>query len=119
MLLSDRLKDHLAKKVYNNVKQVHILNAIKKWEELTLEERRQAAQSYQVILSGLGSNEVGQAWYERSGQLPKVLWEQLNKDIDTSTSWQFSALHLISALVALAEVGLIILEEREEEKKQD
>jgi len=106
MTMSDDLKKKLAEQVYSHLHDMLQLTApMKEWSELSHIEQNMCAESMRIWMAGLGTNEVGETWFQRSGDLPRTIWDQL-PDIDHQTPFEFAALHLIVRLIDLAEQGL-------------
>lgn len=79
MQMSDELKNMLTSHVYEGVRSREMVAqpAMKTWDELTGDEQMQCREAMRLWLDGLGSNEVAEAWFERSGQFPRAMWGQL------------------------------------------
>lgn len=116
--LSPTLGAVVASTVYENMRQRGIhLRPMRPWEALTDDERAQIIRGLNLWLKGLGSNEVAQAWFERSGSFVGPIVEQLQQDYDR-TMFTFAAMDLINELIKLAEQGVDQQGEQKHESHQ-
>ena|SRR5579872_2576443 len=107
MFLSNELKRMLAQHTYESTRSMMAVAApaMKPWDELTPDEQAQCGETMRLWLAGLGSNEVGEEWFRRSGQSPKAMWDQIPGGPDP-TMFIMAALDMLKWLIAEAELGL-------------
>ena len=105
--MSNELKNLLASSVYeqNRSMLTVAVPAMKPWDQLTGDEQAQCREAMRFWLDGLGSSEVGEAWFDRSGHVPRAIWDQVPHGPDR-TIFIMAALDLLGWLIAQAELGL-------------
>jgi hypothetical protein len=107
MHLSNELKRLLAEQTYESTRSLLTVAApdMKSWSQLDPDSQTQCGDAMYMWLAGLGSNEVAEEWFNRSGQLPRVIWDQVPDGPDRNT-FIMAALEMLKWLIALAEIGL-------------
>jgi hypothetical protein len=105
--LSNELKRVLAGHTYESTRSLLLVAApeMKPWDQLTGDEQAQCGEAMRLWLAGLGSNEVAETWFERSGHFPRTIWDQLPGGPDRNT-FIMAALEMLKWLIAGAELGL-------------
>src|SRR5881275_3235968 len=104
MQMSNELKNLLASHVYEQTRSMLLVAApaMKTWDQLTGDEQAQCAEAMRLWLDGLGSNEVAEEWFNRSGHFPRAIWSQVPDGPDRNT-FILAGLDLIQTLIAMAE----------------
>ena len=46
-------------------------HTMKPWDQLSAEEQAQCGEAMRLWLAGIGSNEVAEEWFNRSGHFPR------------------------------------------------
>jgi hypothetical protein len=107
MQLSNDLKRMLAEHTYESTRSMLMVTApsMKPWDQLEGSEQAQCMEAMRMWLAGLGSNEVAEEWYNRSGQIPRAIWDQVPDGPD-KTIFIMAALDMLNRLIAEAEIGL-------------
>ena len=107
MRLSNDLKRMLAEHTYESTRSMLRVAApsMKPWDQLTGDEQAQCMEAMRLWLAGLGSNEVGMEWFNRSGYSPSAIWDQVPDGPDP-TVFIMAALDMLNWLIAKAEIGL-------------
>ncbi len=105
--MSNELKRMLAEHTYKSTQSMLMVTApsMKPWEQLTGDEQTQCMEAMRFWLDGLGSNEVAEEWYNRSGQVPRAIWDQVPDGPD-KTIFIMAALDMLKWLIAEAELWL-------------
>lgn len=70
------------------------------WNQLGQQEQEDFMKAIDMWLAGLGSNEVIESWYERSGHIIPTFLEDVA--LVDRVSWSFTALDVIYTLMGLA-----------------
>lgn len=112
--MNEQLQLAVAEVVYEKTRKsvVYINNSIPAWSELSQQDQIIFGRSVDIWMAGLGSNEVGKAWYERSGQMPHFFWDQL-ATVNTSDIFIFACLYVLEELISRAEQTLLGIDAEE------
>ena len=107
MHLSNELGRMLAEHTYESTRlQFRVVAPeMKPWDGLSEDEQAQCRDAMRLWLAGLGSNEVGEEWFNRSGRFPRALWDQVPNG-PSPTIFIMAALEMLERVLALAELGL-------------